>query len=223
MPGPVSTHDSRRATQVTLKAVDPSLGRPHPRLPGLVLLQRPRHCRAAARAASRQRAQHGHRPAQNGERAAARRDRQRQALHLGRRKNRPRRPRHVEKGRSGLHAAVEGAVMRSLAVRWLATAFVLVAAGCATAPIDLKKLEVVDLTYAFDEHTLYWPNSPSGFELKRLAYGPTPAAISIRRTRSVRRSMAARTSMRRFISRQAERASIRFRRSSSSRRPSSST
>ena len=49
--------------------------------------------------------------------------------------------------------------------------------GCATAtshsPIDLSHVEVVDLTYAFDEHTLYWPNSPSGFELKRLAYGPT--------------------------------------------------
>jgi kynurenine formamidase len=53
------------------------------------------------------------------------------------------------------------------------------AAACATtavppAPIDLSHVDVVDLTYAFDEHTLYWPNSPSAFELKRLAYGPTP-------------------------------------------------
>src|SRR5712691_8486169 len=50
-------------------------------------------------------------------------------------------------------------------------------AGCATSshpPIDLSHADVVDLTYAFDEHTLYWPNSPSGFELKRLAWGPTP-------------------------------------------------
>lgn len=46
--------------------------------------------------------------------------------------------------------------------------------ACATAPIDLSHSDVVDLTYAFDEHTLYWPNSPSSFELKRLAYGPTP-------------------------------------------------
>ena len=49
-------------------------------------------------------------------------------------------------------------------------------AACATAPrppIDLSNSDVVDLTYAFDEHTLYWPNSPGGFELKRLAYGKT--------------------------------------------------
>jgi kynurenine formamidase len=49
--------------------------------------------------------------------------------------------------------------------------------ACATTPrtpIDLAGSEIVDLTYPFDEHTLYWPNSPSAFELKRLAYGPTP-------------------------------------------------
>jgi kynurenine formamidase len=38
----------------------------------------------------------------------------------------------------------------------------------------LSKAQVVDLTYAFDEHTLYWPNSPASFELKRLSYGPAP-------------------------------------------------
>jgi len=44
-------------------------------------------------------------------------------------------------------------------------------AACATAPrppIDLSASDLVDLTYTFDEHTLYWPNSPGGFELKRL-------------------------------------------------------
>src|SRR6185436_10888931 len=54
----------------------------------------------------------------------------------------------------------------------------LLAACCAsTAPhnaVDLSRSEVVDLTYAFDEHTLYWPNSPSAFKLDRLSYGPTP-------------------------------------------------
>src|SRR5204862_4642583 len=46
---------------------------------------------------------------------------------------------------------------------------------CAVAQtVDLKSSVVVDLTYPFDEHTLYWPNSPSGFELKRLAFGPMP-------------------------------------------------
>src|SRR5437764_4437681 len=60
--------------------------------------------------------------------------------------------------------------------RFLTLASFLLAA-CASAPrppIDLSASDIVDLTYAFDEHTLYWPNSPSGFELKRLAYGPTP-------------------------------------------------
>jgi kynurenine formamidase len=55
----------------------------------------------------------------------------------------------------------------------------LLLAGCATTrpPVDLQNAEVVDLTYAFNEQTLYWPNSPSGFELKRLSYGKTPAGF----------------------------------------------
>jgi len=51
-------------------------------------------------------------------------------------------------------------------------------AGCATAPrppIDLSAATIVDLTYPFDKSTLYWPNSPSGFELKELSYGKNPA------------------------------------------------
>jgi kynurenine formamidase len=52
----------------------------------------------------------------------------------------------------------------------------LLLAGCATArpPIDLSKATVVDLTHSFDARTLYWPNSPGGFELKQLAHGMTP-------------------------------------------------
>jgi kynurenine formamidase len=49
--------------------------------------------------------------------------------------------------------------------------------GCATAAsnrVDLATSTVVDLTYAFDAKTLYWPSSPSGFELKELSRGPTP-------------------------------------------------
>jgi kynurenine formamidase/D-alanyl-D-alanine dipeptidase len=42
-------------------------------------------------------------------------------------------------------------------------------------PADLARAEVVDLTHAFDERTLYWPSAGSGFELKRLHAGPTPA------------------------------------------------
>ena len=41
--------------------------------------------------------------------------------------------------------------------------------------IDLKTARVVDLTHPFDEKTPYWPTAPSGFELKRLHYGPTDA------------------------------------------------
>jgi kynurenine formamidase len=51
----------------------------------------------------------------------------------------------------------------------------LVAAGpLGAASVDLATAEVVDLTYPFDERTIYWPTSPSTFELDRLAYGPTP-------------------------------------------------
>jgi kynurenine formamidase len=47
----------------------------------------------------------------------------------------------------------------------------------AQAPLDLDRARVVDLSYAFDERTLYWPNAPSSFKLERLAFGPTPAGF----------------------------------------------
>jgi kynurenine formamidase len=47
----------------------------------------------------------------------------------------------------------------------------------AQAPVDLDRARVVDLSYAFDHRTLYWPNAPSGFRLERLAYGPTPGGF----------------------------------------------
>ncbi|HTR03002.1 MAG TPA: cyclase family protein [Thermoanaerobaculia bacterium] len=43
----------------------------------------------------------------------------------------------------------------------------------AKAP-DLATAKVIDLTHPFDAHTIYWPTSPSAFELKSLAYGLTP-------------------------------------------------
>ena len=49
-----------------------------------------------------------------------------------------------------------------------------VLAGCATTPpLDLRTAELVDLTWPFDESTLYWPTSPTGFEMERLAWGVT--------------------------------------------------
>jgi kynurenine formamidase len=41
-------------------------------------------------------------------------------------------------------------------------------------PVDLAKARVVDLTHPFDDKTIYWPTSPSAFEIKSLANGMTP-------------------------------------------------
>lgn len=51
------------------------------------------------------------------------------------------------------------------------------AADAAPAPIDLTHYELVDLTHAFDEDTLYWPTSPGGFELEELAHGTNEAGF----------------------------------------------
>ena len=39
---------------------------------------------------------------------------------------------------------------------------------------DPARSEIIDLTHTFDEKTLYWPTSPSGFEHKMLSKGKTP-------------------------------------------------
>jgi kynurenine formamidase len=43
--------------------------------------------------------------------------------------------------------------------------------------LDLDAAQVVDLTYPFDEKTLYWPTAPSTFKLQQLAYGTTPGGF----------------------------------------------
>jgi kynurenine formamidase len=61
--------------------------------------------------------------------------------------------------------------------RHFAVLALLALCACTTTsrtPLDLSGAELVDLTWAFDERTLYWPTSPSAFEMKQLAYGPTP-------------------------------------------------
>lgn len=51
----------------------------------------------------------------------------------------------------------------------------LVAAGPAGAQeLDLSRYEMVDLTHPFDRRTLYWPTSPTGFDLDTLSFGETP-------------------------------------------------
>ena len=47
----------------------------------------------------------------------------------------------------------------------------------AATPLDLRAYRVMDLTHAFDQRTLYWPTSPSRFELKTLHRGPTDASF----------------------------------------------
>lgn len=47
------------------------------------------------------------------------------------------------------------------------------AARSAGTAVDFRGHRIVDLTHAFDERTLYWPTSPSRFELKTLHRGPT--------------------------------------------------
>ncbi len=68
-------------------------------------------------------------------------------------------------------------------MHWIISLWVLTSAGCmgrATVPASRLLPEgarLVDLTYDFDEKTLYWPTSPSGFELKPLSHGMTAAGF----------------------------------------------
>ena len=66
---------------------------------------------------------------------------------------------------------------RSIPAIGIAALLLAVRAGEAQSPAkspDLATAKVVDLTHAFDEKTIYWPNSPSAFELKQQSYGQTP-------------------------------------------------
>ena len=49
--------------------------------------------------------------------------------------------------------------------------------SAARTPPDLATARIVDLTWPFDTETLYWPNAPSGFELRQLAHGRSPAGF----------------------------------------------
>lgn len=41
------------------------------------------------------------------------------------------------------------------------------------AAVDLSRATIVDLSHPFNKNTLYWPTSPTRFELEQLAHGPT--------------------------------------------------
>jgi kynurenine formamidase len=50
--------------------------------------------------------------------------------------------------------------------------------GCrSTAPLDDASFQVVDLTHPLDERTIFWPTSPSKFQLERLSHGMTEAGF----------------------------------------------
>lgn len=56
----------------------------------------------------------------------------------------------------------------------LAIALVALPPPARAAGLDLAACRMVDLTHPFDEHTLYWPTSPTSFKLERLSFGSTP-------------------------------------------------
>ncbi len=41
--------------------------------------------------------------------------------------------------------------------------------------IDLSTAQLIDLSYTYDDETLYWPTSPTSFELEQLEYGVNEA------------------------------------------------
>ncbi len=62
---------------------------------------------------------------------------------------------------------------RVLAATALAS-LLLVRLAAAQPVLDLRASRLVDLTHAYNARTLYWPTSPSGFEMTTLAAGQTP-------------------------------------------------
>ena len=59
-------------------------------------------------------------------------------------------------------------------------AFLAVLAGCRAGPearLDLTRYSLVDLSHSYSAATLYWPTSPSAFELKPLHVGLTPGGF----------------------------------------------
>ena len=60
-----------------------------------------------------------------------------------------------------------------------------VALAAPTTPPSLGTSKIVDLSHAFDEKTLYWPTSPSSFELKKLAVRRHSRGLVLRRELAV--------------------------------------
>ena len=50
-------------------------------------------------------------------------------------------------------------------------------ASAAAQELDLASSQLVDLTHALDETTLYWPTATATFELRQIHFGPTPGGF----------------------------------------------
>jgi len=59
-------------------------------------------------------------------------------------------------------------------LRKLHVGLVLLACLRCSWALDLAAYDLVELTHPYNEDTIYWPTSPSAFELKELALGETP-------------------------------------------------
>jgi kynurenine formamidase len=65
-------------------------------------------------------------------------------------------------------------IQKAIAPAMLAALLALAVASSARGQsLDLASARIVDLTHSFDARTIYWPTSPSGFELKPLFNGFT--------------------------------------------------
>src|SRR5690606_14659263 len=76
------------------------------------------------------------------------------------------------------HTNTDPATPRSRTMRRhlsLALAAAALACGRPQQPVpDLSGYRLVDLTHAYNAEPLYWPTSPTRFQLEQLAFGPTP-------------------------------------------------
>ena len=58
--------------------------------------------------------------------------------------------------------------------RILSAAAFLLAVSIPVSSLELSDYRIIDLSHAYNAETIYWPTSPSKFELTELAYGETP-------------------------------------------------
>ena len=65
--------------------------------------------------------------------------------------------------------------MRPLALLLVVPVFACAREDSRATALDFSNLRMVELTHPFDEQTIYWPTSPSGFRFERLAHGQTDA------------------------------------------------